>query len=616
MKILDSITCSDDVKRMSHVQQAALCADLREYIFQTVAENGGHLASNLGVIELTVALQCVFDSSKDRIVWDVGHQCYAHKILTGRKDSFATIRQYQGLSGFPKYRESIHDAFDTGHASTSISAALGLARARDLLHQPHKIIAVVGDGALTGGMCYEALNDAGQSKTDILVILNDNAMAISKSVGGMTTYLSKLRASPGYLHFKRRIKKTLSSIPGIGKGLFRFAERVRDRVKFFMLPRVFFEEIGFTYLGPIDGHDLPMLIEVLEDIKNFEQPVFLHLMTTKGRGFGPAEEDPEQYHGLGAHNNGSAPVTLPSNGTLVCRTLCDMAKNDQRIVAITAAMTTGTGLPWFAKEYPERFFDVAIAEQHAVTMAAGMARGGMRPVVAIYSTFLQRAYDQILHDVCLANLPVIFCIDRAGLVGADGETHHGAFDMAMMMPMPNIRLYSPCNQSDLVLSLHEAMQFDGPSAIRYPRGTLPLAAEPGFNCDEWRTVSPYTDITLLATGRLSTLAKSALDQLNEQGISVGYVEACRIKPLDEPTLFDIAKHSKHVITLEEGCIIGGFGASVTQWAARNPSFRVHTLGLPDRFIEHGENTELMESIGLTRQSVVDLVLQFKEKSNA
>ena len=616
MNILDTIKTTDDIKRLSNAQRAALCADLREYIFKTVAVNGGHLASNLGVVELTVALHSVYDTAVDRIVFDVGHQCYAHKILTGRKENFHTIRQFGGLSGFPKYHESVHDAFDTGHASTSISAALGLARARDLLHQRHKVVAVVGDGALTGGMCYEALNDAGQSKTDILVILNDNAMAISKSVGGMTTYLSKLRASPGYLRFKRRIKKTLSSIPGIGGGLFKFAERVRDRVKFFMLPRVFFEELGFTYLGPINGHDLPTLIEVLEDIRHFDQPVFLHLMTQKGKGYAPAEEDPEQYHGLGAHNNGSAPIALPSNGTLVCKTLCEMAQKDERIVAITAAMTAGTGLPWFAKEYPKRFFDVSIAEQHAVTMAAGMARGGMRPFVAIYSTFLQRAYDQIIHDVCLPNLPVVFCIDRAGLVGADGETHHGSFDISMLTSIPNIRIFAPCDQGDLVCALYEALRFDGPSAIRYPRGTLPLSSGSRSDCVCWRTIEPLCDVTLLAVGRMSALAQKVARKLKDRGVDVGFVEACCVKPLDEDTLLKIEKTGKHVITLEDAIAIGGFGASVAKWSSDRGAFSVHPVGLPDRFVEHGEVPELLTSIGITEESLIDLVLRFKGIANA
>ena len=614
MSLLDSIHGHGDVAALDARQRLTLCRELRETIFETVSVNGGHLASNFGVIELTVALHTVFDASIDRIVWDVGHQCYVHKILTGRKEEFPSIRQYEGLSGFPKHRESVCDAFDTGHSSTSISAALGLARARDLMEQAHSVIAVVGDGALTGGMCYEALCDAGHSESRMIVILNDNEMAISKSVGGMMTYLSKLRAKPRYLRFKSRLKRTLSVIPGVGKGLYRFAEKTRDRVKFFLLPRVFFEDLGFTYLGPFDGHDLDAMIEVLQDVEKIERPVFLHLITQKGKGYIPAEQDPEHYHSLGVHNNGCAKM-MPSNGSILCKTLCELASEDERIVAITAAMTAGTGLPWFAQQYPKRFFDVGIAEQHAVTMAAGMARGGMRPFVALYSTFLQRAYDQIIHDVCLPNLPVVFCIDRAGLVGADGETHQGAFDISMLLPMPNMRVYSPCNQKDLLASLHQAYRADGPSAIRYPRSTLPLGEHTKNQIDHWRTVLPTSDISIIATGRIASTAQNAAKQLIARGVPVGLITACCLKPLDETALTRLASDSKHVITIEEGSTIGGFGAYVTQWAQKNAAFCVHSLGLPDRFIEHGKAEILLNSVGLNERTLVDLVLRIQGRQN-
>jgi 1-deoxy-D-xylulose-5-phosphate synthase len=607
LKILNRIRDTEDVKGLRDFERLALCKELRETILATVEDNGGHLASNLGVIELTVALHTVFDSLTDRIVWDVGHQCYAHKLLTGRSGEFHTIRRYKGLSGFPKGSESVHDAFDTGHASTAVSAALGLARSRDILGQKHRVIAVVGDGALTGGMSYEALNDAGQSRSCILVILNDNAMAISKSVGGMTSYLSKLRTSPGYLRFKRRIKRVFKAIPGIGRGMLKFAERVRDRIKFFVLPRVFFEELGFTYLGPFDGHDLHDLIDVLGDIKQLNGPIFLHLITQKGKGYAPAEEDPEQYHGLGG-SKGSGDSALPSNGTLAGSVLCDLAKEDGRVVAITAAMTTGTGLPWFAKLYPKRFFDVGIAEQHAVTLAAGMAKGGLRPFIAVYSTFLQRAYDQIIHDVALTNLPVVFLIDRAGLVGADGETHQGLFDIAMLMPIPNLCIYSPCDQRELVAAIRAAADANCPAAVRYPRGSLPIGDEDsGKDVDSWRFLSNPNEITILATGRMCSLAKQAAATLEKRGISVGLVEACRIKPMDKAALCRIAGASKHVVTIEEGYIAGGFGSAVAQWADAHAAFTVHPLGIADGFVEHGDVNELMDMLQLTKEAVAEAV---------
>lgn len=610
MSLLDHIHGHRDLVSLTNAQRIALCKELRKTIFETVSVNGGHLASNFGVIELTVALHTVFDPARDRIVWDVGHQCYAHKILTGRREDFPSIRQYDGLSGFPKYRESTCDAFDTGHSSTAISAALGLARARDLLGQAHDVIAVVGDGALTGGMCYEALCDAGHSQNRMIVILNDNEMAISKSVGGMTVYLSKLRTKPKYLRFKHRMKKTLSAIPGIGKGLYRFAEKTRDRIKFFLLPRVFFEELGFTYLGPFDGHDLPDLIDVLEDVKRIDRPVFLHLITQKGKGYKPAEQDPEHFHSLGVHNNGCIQFT-PSNGTILCKSLVDLAKTDKRIVAITAAMMTGTGLPWFAQQYPERFFDVGIAEQHAVTMAAGLARGGMRPFVALYSTFLQRAYDQIIHDVCLPDLPVVFCIDRAGLVGADGETHHGAFDISMLMAIPNMRIYSPCDQDDLLASLMEAYRHDGPSAIRYPKSALPLGDGQQRQIGAWRSVLPASDINIVATGRMAAMANRAAKKLLDAGLPVGLLEACRIKPLDENALLALASSGQHLITVEEGSVMGGFGTSVSMWAHENAALNVHCMGLPDRFIQQGKAEILLNTVGLNEQTLMNLVRAVK-----
>lgn len=603
MRILDQIHGPGDVKKLNGAQRITLCGELRDEIIQTVLQNGGHLASNLGVVELTVALHTVFDSPKDKIIWDVGHQSYAHKLLTGRRERFSTIRQYKGLSGFPKAAESEHDAFDVGHASTSISAALGYVRARDLLHEDYHVVAVVGDGALTGGMCFEALDDAGQSESGMIVVLNDNAMSISKNVGGIGTYLGHLRVNPHYVRFKHRVKRRMSAIPGIGKPLARFTERMRDRIKFFVLPRVFFEEIGFTYLGPFNGHDLSTLTEMLSDAKALGKPVILHIVTHKGQGYRPAETNPEKYHGVSPQ-----PIASPqkqsreSNSALVGRTLCNMAKTNTRIVAVTAAMPSGTGLNLFGEQYPARMFDVGICEEHAITMSAGMAKGGLKPYVALYSTFLQRGYDQILIDVCMQNLPVVFCIDRAGLTGEDGETHQGVFDIAMLLSMPNMRLYAPAAQQELVAMLEAAQHIDGPCSIRYPRGALP-AGQADAPLMPYRILSPLEEVTIIVTGKLLPMAEQAVQMLKEKGIYIGLVQLLQLKPLDSTLLSQLETSCKRLLTIEDGVIIGGIGSRFAQWAGERRDLGVVSMGIPDAFISQGKVEQLFDEIGLTKEEV-------------
>lgn len=604
MRILDQIHGPEDVKKLDGAQRITLCAELRDEIIQTVLQNGGHLASNLGVVELTVALHTVFDSPKDKIIWDVGHQSYAHKLLTGRREQFSTIRQYKGLSGFPKAAESEHDAFDVGHSSTSISAALGYVRARDLLHEDYQVVAVVGDGALTGGMCFEALDDAGQSESGMIVVLNDNAMSISKNVGGIGTYLGHLRVNPHYVRFKHRVKRRMSAIPGIGKPLARFTERMRDRIKFFVLPRVFFEEIGFTYLGPFNGHDLATLTEMLGDAKALGKPVILHIITHKGQGYRPAENNPEKYHGVSPQ-----PIAPPkkqaqeSNSALVGRALCTFAQKNERIVAVTAAMPSGTGLNVFGEQYPARMFDVGICEEHAITMCAGMAKGGLKPYVALYSTFLQRGYDQILIDVCMQNLPVVFCIDRAGLTGEDGETHQGVFDIAMLLSMPHMRVYSPATQQELFAMLDAAQQGDGPCSIRYPRGALP-AGQADAPLLPYRVLSPLHEVTIVVTGKLLPLAQQAVQALKEQGISIGLVQLLQLKPLDPALLTLLEINCKRLLTMEDGVIIGGMGSLLAQWAGERKDMGVTSMGIPDAFIAQGTVDQLFFEIGLTKDEVV------------
>ena len=501
--LLKQIHSLRDIRSMSLASLGELAREIRHELIKTVANNGGHLAPNLGVVELTLALHRVFNSPVDKIIWDVGHQCYVHKLLTGRKDEFGTLRQFGGICGFPRPSESIHDAFGTGHSSTSISAALGMAIARDLKGENHSVVAVIGDGAMTGGMAFEALNHAGHLKKNLIVVLNDNEMSIAQNVGAMSGYLTRLRTDPMYSRGKEEIEQLLRRIP-IGSTLLKFGERLKDSLKHLVVPGMLFEELGFTYLGPVDGHDLKAVTTILNQARNQKGPVLVHVLTKKGKGYRPAEENPDRFHGVGPFNPATGEViknsSAPSYSEVFGRTLTRLAQQDQSILAITAAMTSGTGLNSFARLFPGRFFDVGIAEQHAVTLAAGLAKEGYHPVVTIYSTFLQRAYDQILHDVCLQNLPVTFAIDRAGLVGEDGATHHGLFDYAYLRHIPNMVIMAPRDENELQHMLATAVQHPGPAAVRYPRGTAT-----GCKMDEELKTLPVGQALVLRKGRDLTL---------------------------------------------------------------------------------------------------------------
>ncbi|MEW6540224.1 MAG: 1-deoxy-D-xylulose-5-phosphate synthase [Bacillota bacterium] len=613
MGLLDGISHLTDFRALGPDQLDELAAELRELIVSTVSRTGGHLAPNLGVVELTLALHYVFRAPQDRIVWDVGHQSYVHKILTGRKQKFHTLRQFEGLSGFPNRNESEFDCFGTGHSSTSISAALGMALARDLNREDRNVVAVIGDGALSGGMAFEALNQAGHLGRRVIVVLNDNEMSIAKNVGAMARYLSRLRTDPMYSRSKDEVESLLRRIPAIGPRVLGWIERVKDSVKYLLVAGMLFEELGFTYLGPIDGHNIPAMLNVFRQAQAVEGPVVVHVLTKKGKGYAPAETNPDKFHGVGPFDpvTGETPVAARISFTEVFgRTVVRLAEEDDRILAITAAMTSGTGLGPFARRFPQRFFDVGIAEQHAVTLAAGLAVEGYRPVVAVYSTFLQRAYDQVLHDVCLQKLPVVFALDRGGIVGEDGVTHQGVFDLSFLRPIPNLVLMAPKDENEFQHMLKTAVQHDGPIAVRYPRGT-------GTGCALDQDLAPLPigraqvlregdDIALIAIGNMVPTAVKAAEILAGRGIEAAVVNARFVKPLDEKCICHYARRTGRLITLEENVIAGGFGSAVQELLASRglSDVRVHLIGLPDVFVEHGAPHLLRAKYGLTVDRVV------------
>lgn len=611
--ILERVDSPADLRKLSYSELETLAEEIREYILQTVARTGGHLAPNLGVVELTIALHLAFDSPRDKIIWDVGHQCYVHKILTGRRDRFSSLRQYGGLSGFPKLRESVHDCFETGHSSTSISAALGMALARDLSGEDFSVIAVIGDGALTGGMAYEALNHAGQLGTRLIVVLNDNEMSIAKNVGAMAEYLSRLRTDPLYYRSKEEIEEVLRRIPNIGPRIVRAVERFKDSVKYLLVSGIIFEELGFTYLGPIDGHNIKLLRRVFERAKMLNGPVLIHVNTKKGKGYAPAERNPDKYHGIGPfdlktgtpYSKGKAPTYTQVFGEFICH----LAEKNPRLVAITAAMVDGTGLREFAQRFPKRFFDVGIAEQHAVTLAAGLARGGYQPVVVIYSTFLQRAYDQIIHDVALQQLPVVFALDRAGIVGEDGETHQGLFDLSYLRSIPGMIIMVPKDQNELAVMLANALEYKKPTAIRYPRGNgsnlvfeyKPAAIAPG----QGEVMREGEDMVILAVGPLVYAALEAAERLEKERRSVAVINCRFVKPLDEGLILKWAEKTQRVITLEENVLAGGFGSAVLELlAAHGFKGEVVRIGIPDCFVEHGAPEILRHKYGLDAEGII------------
>jgi len=619
-RLLSQIQSPEQLKTLDKKQLPQLARELREQIVTTVAANGGHLGSSLGVVELTIALHRVFNSPEDKIIWDVGHQAYAHKLLTGRQELFSTLRQWQGLSGFPKRKESIHDAFDVGHSSTSVSAALGMAAAGDILGTDDRIVAVIGDGSLTAGMAFEALNHAGHLKQKMVVILNDNEMSISRNVGALSSFMSRKMTSDTFIRFKKETETLLNFIPGIGRDLVGIAKRAEESLKSFMTPGMLFEGFGFDYFGPLDGHNLDDLMETLHNAAQIKGPVLLHILTKKGRGYGPAEKNPPKFHGIGPFDAQTGEVAAPaadappSYTDVFGRTLVDLAADDKRIVAITAAMAEGTGLKQFSQVYPQRFYDVGIAEQHAVTFAAGLAARGLRPVVAIYSTFMQRAFDQVLHDVCLQNLPVTLALDRGGLVGADGPTHHGAFDLSFLRSIPNMILAAPRDECELQRLMKTALTVDGPFAYRYPRGkgtgrALPEVIEP-IPIGQAEQLREGGDGLIIAVGSMVRPALAAAEMLATEGITLSVLDARFIKPLDREQIIALAETSPLVMTIEENVLQGGFGSAILElFSDVGLQVPVVRLGIPDTFIEQGSQPQLYASLGLDAEHIAARIRQ-------
>ena len=613
--ILETINSPADVKALSLDELKQLAEEIRQFLISVISKTGGHLAPNLGVVELSLALHRVFSTPEDKIVFDVGHQSYIHKIITGRREQFPTLRQYGGLSGFPKRSESEHDAFGTGHSSTSISAALGMAVARDLQGKDYNVVAVIGDGSMTGGMAFEALNNAGTLHKKMIVVLNDNEMSISKNVGAMSEYLYQLRTGETYNKIKHDIEGWLKNME-FGTDVLKAIRRLKGSVKYLMVPTSIFEELGFTYLGPVDGHDLQGLTEVLQAAKKIDGPVLVHVLTKKGKGYKPAEESPNKFHGTGPFEiatgkkiaNPNAPITYTE---VFGKTLTELANEDKEIIGITAAMPDGTGMSTFAKAHPERFFDVGIAEQHAVTSAAGAAAAGMKPVAAIYSTFLQRAYDSVLHDICMQKLHVTLCLDRAGLVGDDGYTHHGVFDYAYLRSMPEMTIMAPKDENELRYLLKTAVDYDGPVSVRYPRGSgvggeinEPMHSLPIGKAEVLREGK---DVCLWAIGSMVQSALQVAAKLAEQGISAGVVNMRFAKPLDKELLLAHAAQYGKIVTLEEGALQGGVGSAVLETlneAQILQQCRVLTLGIPDEFVLHGDKKLLMKDLGLDVDAIV------------
>ena len=614
---LMSIKDPSFLKGLNKEQLEELSSDIRRFLIETLSKTGGHIGPNLGVVELTIALHKCFDSPKDKILWDVGHQSYVHKILTGRAGQFDTLRQYQGLCGFPKISESVHDVWETGHSSTSLSAAMGMAIARDVKKEDNYVIPVIGDGALTGGMALEALNHIGHEQKDIIVVLNDNEMSIAPNVGALHNVLGRLRTAGKYKWAKEELDYLLKKIPAVGGKLAATAEKVKDSLKYMLVSGIFFEELGFTYLGPVDGHDYDALFENLAYAKKTKGPVLLHVLTKKGKGYSPAEHDKiGTWHGTGQYKIETGdfikPVnTPPSWSALVSETVRRLARDDERIVAITPAMPVGSKLEGFASEFPDRMFDVGIAEQHAATMAAGLATQKMKPFLAIYSTFLQRAYDQVLHDISRQNLNVFIGVDRAGLVGADGETHQGVFDVAFLRNLPNMVLMMPKDENEGQHMVYTALKYDdGPITLRFPRGNgygVPMDEElKQIPIGSWEVLRKGKDAVILTFGTTIPMALEAANRLEKQGISVQVVNARFIKPMDESMLHDIFQAHIPVLTIEEAVLQGGFGSAVLEFAhdhGYHHSF-VDRLGIPDRFIEHGSVKELLDEIGLTPENIV------------
>lgn len=609
--ILERIQSANDIKKLNWDELDVLSAEIRQFLVEKVSKTGGHLASNLGVVELTMAMHLAFSLPKDKMIWDVGHQAYTHKILTGRKEGFDSLRQYGGMSGFPKRQESDCDAFDTGHSSTSISAGLGYVEAREILGEDYRVVSVIGDGSLTGGMAYEALNNAAHLKTNFIIVLNDNNMSISENVGGMSMYLNGLRTAHFYNDLKKGVTNTLNKIPGVGESLVSKIRKTKNSIKQLFVPGMLFEDMGITYLGPVDGHDIKKLYRTFKEAQKMEHAVLVHVLTQKGRGYAPAEQSPRKYHGVSpfdletgqALEVKSADTYTDVFGNMMCR----LGQKEPRLVGITAAMKDGTGLSKFQQSYPDRFFDVGIAEQHAVTFAGGLAAAGLRPVFAVYSAFLQRGYDQIVHDICMQKLPVIFAIDRAGLVGSDGETHQGVYDIAYLSHIPNMTILSPKNRWELEDMLEFAASYEGPIAIRYPRGTvyegLAQYREP-IVYGKSELIHEEADIAILSVGHMMETAERVRTMLKEKGYNCSLVNSRFVKPIDTAMLRALSQKHQLLVTIEDAVMSGGFGESVEAHVSKDyKELRVLVNGVPDKYVEHGSIPELYKSIGLDAESI-------------
>lgn len=606
--ILEKVNYPEDLKALRLEDKKILSGEIREKIIDTVSETGGHLASNLGVVELTIALHSIFNTPIDKIIWDVGHQTYVHKILTGRKNKLCTLRKMNGIAGFPKTNESIYDNFNTGHSSTSISVALGMARARDIKGESNKVLAIIGDGALTGGMALEALNDVGSSNTNMIVILNDNEMSISKNVGGISMMLSKLRTKNVYVKANMKGKRTIRKIPFIGEKIVKLVQRGKRGIKQLVIPKMYFEDIGFRYLGPVDGHNLEELEDIFKISKMQEGPILVHVLTKKGKGYKPAEDTPDKYHSTSKFNKKTGEKLNKGKvdySKVFGEKLVDLAKDNKKIVAITAAMSEGTGLSEFAKKYPKRFFDVGIAEQHAIGLAAGLAKSGLIPVVPLYSSFIQRAYDQLIHDVAIQNLPVIICADRAGIVGNDGETHQGLLDMSFTNTIPNFVIMAPKDFNELKQMLEFAIDLKKPVLIRYPRGGEERSFEINNKIELGKAeiLEKGKGVTIIAIGKMVSRAKQVSEVLKQEGINVTIINARFLKPFDEKLLLE--NLSNLIITIEDGTVIGGLGSKVEEIIAKNKlDVSLKKIAYPDEFIKHGDCNQIEEKYGLDTENIV------------
>lgn len=613
---LEKIQKANDIKELTEEELKELSDEIRRFLIEKISVTGGHLASNLGVVELTMALHKVLHFPEDKLIWDVGHQSYTHKLLTGRKEGFDDLRKYGGMSGFPKRKESKCDAFDTGHSSTSISAGLGYVAARELQQEHYNVVSVIGDGSMTGGMAYEALNNASRLKSNFIIVLNDNTMSISKNVGGMSNYLNGLRTTQVYSDLKRGVEDTIKRIPGRGERIVHQVKKTKSGIKQLFVPGMFFEDMGITYLGPVDGHDLKTLTKTLNEAKRVNHAVLVHVVTKKGKGYLPAETNPSKFHGTGPFDVTTG-ETIGGSGKdsytdIFSKVLADIGKKDEKVVAITAAMADGTGLSRFAKLFPERFFDVGIAEEHAMTFAAGLAAGGMKPVFAVYSSFLQRAFDQTIHDVCLQNLPVVIAVDRAGLVGSDGETHQGVFDLSFLSLIPNLSILSPKNRWEMADMVRFAVGFQYPIALRYPRG------EAYEGLKEFRAPIEYgksellyeeSEIAVMFVGHMSFLAEQVREDLKAAGYQCSLINARFVKPLDTEMIRKISENHRILVTIEENVLTGGFGEQVEDFVMREGiPLKVRTIGISDDYVEHGNVDVLRKEVGLDRESIVKKVI--------